>query len=221
MSQKRSHLDSLNAGRQRRQSTSIERLNRTLEELEGRIERMPRDEGWQHRAGADERAATAYARRSPASPYRDYPGDLRSERGRNDDAGSFAPILAELQNLRMELSERGDGGVSREVAALRRDIERVARPGRQHEQAESLNSELERLSAMIEQVANRGDDRTVGMLRHEIGQIKAALGELAREDTVRTVGQRWEELDRRWDALAHDLRLRDRQQPRPGRSAAG
>jgi hypothetical protein len=42
MSYKRSFLNSVNDGRRRRHSTSIEDLNRTLEELEDRVGLLPR-----------------------------------------------------------------------------------------------------------------------------------------------------------------------------------
>jgi localization factor PodJL len=182
MSQKRSYLESLNAGRQRRHSTSIERLNRTLEDLEGRIER--------HDAG-------------PA--YRDLASDMQKVRAREEELASISQILGDLQKLREDLGHGTDAGIARE-APPRRGIEHGSLSSRHQDQTATLRAELERLSSMIEEMARRGDDRTVHMLRLEIEEIKAALGELAREDTVRSVGQRWEELDRRWDSLASDLR---------------
>src|SRR5690606_28970283 len=41
---------------------------------------------------------------------------------------------------------------------------------------------------------DRNDDRTLQLLRLDMEQLRAALDSLAREDTVRSVGRRWEEL---------------------------
>ena len=43
MNSKRSYLDTLNAGRQRRPNTTLEELNRSLETLEQRLERTRED----------------------------------------------------------------------------------------------------------------------------------------------------------------------------------
>ena len=201
MSDKRSYLESLNAGRRRRPSTSIERLNRTLEELEGRLgdtEDGERGQGGQHHWQHD---------RGPTFPaYSDLAHTVRQARSREEEFASVSQIATELRSLREEIRSQGGPGVGREIAALRRDLERDRTPGGGADQAVALAGELERLSGMIERLAARGDDRGVQMLRREIDDIKAALGQLAREETVRSVGERWEDLDRRWDALASDLR---------------
>lgn len=200
MSQKRSYLDSLNAGRRRRPSTSIERLNRTLEELEGRLgdakdsePQQGRQDPWHHSR--------------PSSPaYSDLARTVHQARSREEEFASVSQIAADLRSLRDEIRSHGSADLGPEIAALRRDLERGRTQRSGDDQAVALAGELERLSGMIERVAERGDDRGVQMLRREIDDIKAALGHLAREETVRSVGERWEDLDRRWDALASDLR---------------
>ncbi|MCG6113844.1 MAG: peptidoglycan-binding protein [Mesorhizobium sp.] len=200
MSQKRSYLESLNAGRRRRPSTSIERLNRTLEELEGRIgapaeqdHRQPRQSRFQED-------------RAPSPAYSDLARTVRQARSREEEFASVSQIANDLQSLRDEVRSQGGSGMGQEIAALRRDLERNRSERGTDHQAIALAGELERLSGMIERMEKRGDDRGVQMLRREIDEIKGALGHLAREDTVRSVGERWEDLDRRWDALASDLR---------------
>jgi localization factor PodJL len=204
MSQKRSILDSLNAGRHRRPSTSIERLDRTLNELEERIERgQPRQEQSRHH----ERDDWDLGRRpEPAPHYSMLERNVRQARTREEEFASVSQIAADLQSLRDELRSQSDSGVGSEIAALRRDIEKSVRTQPSADQPAALGRELERLSSMIDRMAQRGDDRAVNTLRREIEEIKSALAELAREDTVRSVGRRWEELDQRWDALASDLR---------------
>lgn len=200
MSQKRSYLESLNAGRRRRPSTSIERLNRTLEELESRVgENRDHDHRY---AGQDHLHEDRY--HSPA--YSDLARTARQARSREEEFASVSQIANELQSLREEVRNQGGSGMGQEIAALRRDLERNRNTRGGDDQAVALASELERLSGMIEHMAAHGDERGVAMLRNEIDDLKSALGDLAREETVRSVGQRWEDLDRRWDALASDLR---------------
>lgn len=200
MSQKRSYLESLNAGRRRRPSTSVERLNRTLEELEGRIGNAP-DQGSrygsQNHFGHD---------RAPSPAYSDLARTVRQARSREEEFASMSQIASDLRSLREEVRDQAGNGMGGEIAALRRDLERNRNDWGGNDQAVALAGELERLSGMIERMAERGDDRGVQMLRTEIDGIKSALGSLAREETVRSVGERWEDLDRRWDALASDLR---------------
>ena len=202
MSQKRSYLESLNAGRRRRPSTSIERLNRTLEELEGRIggaedrdrPHAPRDP-WQD--GQPQRGTPAYS---------DLAHTVRQARSREEDFASVSQIAAELRNLREEVRGQDGHGVGQEIAALRRDMANNRAERGEDAQATALAAELERLSGMIERLGERTDDRGIPVLRNEINDIKAALGDLAREETVLSVGERWEDFDRRWAALASDLR---------------
>jgi len=200
MSQKRSYLESLNDGRRRRPSTSIERLNRTLEELEGRVGDAPDQD---HRYGGQDHFRDDHA---PSPAYSDLARTVRQARSREKEFASVSQIASDLRSLREEVREQAGSGMGQESSALRRGLERNrAEPGG-NDQAAALAGELERLSGMIERMAERGDDRGVQMLRTEIEDIKSALGNLAREETVRSVGERWEDLDRRWDALASDLR---------------
>ena len=65
MNSKRSYLDAVNAGRQRRSYASLEQLNRSLDTLEQRIERN-REEGRRPRRPAPRGTALRPGRREPA-----------------------------------------------------------------------------------------------------------------------------------------------------------
>ena len=65
MNSKRSYLDTLNAGRQRRPSTTLEQLNRSLETLEQRLERT-REETAER---SDPSRPLAEPRYASAQPY--------------------------------------------------------------------------------------------------------------------------------------------------------
>ncbi len=207
MNYKRTFLDSVNAGRPRRQSASIEDLDRTLETLEGRVGRL-RDEAYGSESARPWRDVPWRERDQRASPqpYREMARDLERVRAHEDELSSVSRIAAEIKSLREELRHQMSTGIGREFATLRRDLERATAASATNSQAAALGAEFERLSAMIQRLADNGGDKSVSLLRLEIDEVKKALDTLAREDTVRSVGERWEEFDRRWDVLAADLR---------------
>lgn len=204
MNNRRSYLDTMNAGRQRRASTSLEQLSSTLEELEQRIrapygdERGPRRMMEEPRRYDPRARDTAAPARHPAS-YDDRPAQRSADERR---------IAGELHALREELRQQMSSGLRREFAALKHDIERAMQGSGGGVRASELNAEFERLSAMIHKLAEQSGDRQVGLLRPELEQVKAALGKLAREETVKSFDRRWEELDQRWSEIASQLNTR-------------
>src|SRR5690606_32160399 len=92
-------------------------------------------------------------------------------------------------------------GVHREFQALRQDIERALRSAPAAKGSAELELEFERLSGAIQTLAEKSDDRSVNLLRLELEQVKSALDSLAREESVRGLGNRWDEFDRRWSAF--------------------
>ncbi|MET3578321.1 localization factor PodJL [Mesorhizobium robiniae] len=225
MNSKRSYLDTLNAGRQRRPHTTLEQLNRSLETLEQRLERTREDMSERpdpRRPGAEPRYASArpYDDPRPAQPphspapaafdqnYQAIARDIDRVRGQEDSVAVVGKIAGELRGLREELRHQMTTGLQREFEALRRDIERAFQasnqPGGQSgggKGSAELAVEFERLSGAIQTLAEKSDDRSVNMLRLELEQVKAALDTLAREESVQAVGRRWDDFDRRWTAF--------------------
>ncbi|MBB6413646.1 peptidoglycan-binding protein [Mesorhizobium sangaii] len=229
MNSKRSYLDTLNAGRQRRPQTTLEQLNRSLETLEQRLERtredpLARPEPRQYGADARYPAAQPAGQQrwyedpqpaprptSPAQPaaafgqnYQAIARDIDRVRGQEDGVAMVGKIAGELRGMREELRHQMTAGLQREFEALRKDIERAfqsgAKPGTAKGSAE-LGLEFERLSGAIQTLAEKSDDRSVNMLRLELEQVKAALDTLAREESVQKVDRRWDDFDRRWTAF--------------------
>ncbi|RWM71481.1 MAG: peptidoglycan-binding protein [Mesorhizobium sp.] len=226
MNSKRSYLDTLNAGRQRRPHTTLEQLNRSLETLEQRLERTREDMSERpdpRRPSAEPRYASArpYEDPRPAQPpkspepgafdqsYQAIARDIDRVRGQEDGVAVVGKIAGELRGLREELRHQMTAGLQREFEALRKDIERAfqasAEPGGQSavggKGSAELGVEFERLSGAIQTLAEKSDDRSVNMLRLELEQVKAALDTLAREESVQAVGRRWDDFDRRWTAF--------------------
>jgi localization factor PodJL len=225
MNSKRSYLDTLNAGRQRRPHTTLEQLNRSLETLEQRLERTREDMSERldpRRPSAEPRYASARPyedprlAQPPKSPapatfdqsYQAIARDIDRVRGQEDGVAVVGKIAGELRGLREELRHQMTAGLQREFEALRKDIERAfqasAQPGGQSgggKGSAELGVEFERLSSAIQTLAEKSDDRSVNMLRLELEQVKAALDTLAREESVQAVGRRWDDFDRRWTAF--------------------
>src|SRR5690606_5807065 len=168
----------------RKASTSLEQLSNTLQQLESRIGRT-----------RDDRLA-----RRPAD-HQSYPYEASGRGASWDTAPDGRGIADELNALRQELHHQMGSGLRREFATLKDQIERALHTSSASGQAAELGAEFERLSAMIHKLAEQSDDRQVNLLRLEMEEVKAALGKLAREETVQSFDRRWDEFDRRWSDI--------------------
>lgn len=159
MNSKRSYLETLNAGRQRRPQTTLEQLNQSLETLEQRLERTREDpmarpdlrQPDPRQYGADARYPAArpsgqqrwYEDPQPAlrqkSPtqgatafeqnYQAIARDIDRVRGQEDGVAMVGKIAGELRGMREELRHQMTAGLQREFEALRKDIERAFQSG--------------------------------------------------------------------------------------------
>ncbi|GAA2825228.1 localization factor PodJL [Aminobacter aminovorans] len=224
MNSKRSYLDSLNDGRQRRPLASLDELNRSLENLEARLERQRNE---QRESPADSYRAPPrqappagytprgeYGRTAPYErPYQAIARDIDRARGQEDGVAAVGKIAVELRALREEMHHQMSTGLQREFDLLRKDIDRASQSGAVGSHAAELGLELERLSGAIHTLAERSDDKSVNTLRLELEQVRRSLGDLAREETVLSVDRRWDEFDRRWDEFADRMSADVRQRP--------
>ncbi|MEW9835874.1 peptidoglycan-binding protein [Mesorhizobium marinum] len=218
MSSKRSYLDAVNAGRQRRSYASLEQLNRSLETLEQRLERNREEtsgHGFEsHRRAAYEAPQGAPSRARPQDyrgwpdqtdrqPYQSIASDI--ERMRREEVGvaAFGKIAGELKGLREELRHQMASSMRREFDDLRKDFQHVNAHG--GNAAGKLAQDIERISSAVQALGERGDDRSINMLRTEIEQVKAALHTVAREETVLSVDRRWDDIGRRLDDFENRL----------------
>jgi localization factor PodJL len=216
---KRSYLDTLNDGRQRKSHTTLEQLNRSLEMLEQRLERsreetvearypatqphMPRPQDDMRFAPYDQPRSRPLRDQDPAfdHTYQAIARDIDRVRSQEDGVATVSRIAGELRGLREELRHQMTAGLQREFDSLRADIERALNSDAPVPDSAQLGLEFERLSGAIQTLAEKSDDRSVNLLRLELEQVKAALDTLAREESVQAVGRRWDDFDRRWSAF--------------------
>jgi len=202
MNTKRSYLDTLNTGRQRRPDPTFDDLDRTLANLEGKLQRSQAPARAEARRPAPDSwsARRAEAAIPPRPDLKTLARDIEWNRRQEDGLSSMSRIASELKAMREELRQQMNQGLKREFDALRHDIQRLhaAAPAAS---GSELGAEFERLSDAVRSLAERSDDRSVNMLRLELEQVKGALDSLAREDTLKSVDRRWDEFDRRWSSL--------------------
>jgi localization factor PodJL len=215
MNSKRTYLDTLNTGRQRRASTTLEQITQSLQNLENRLDRSrevlhdySRDRGDSARpqrpAAFDvPRTQDRQVRRPDLEPsYRSLPRDFDRIRDQEEGIASAGRIAGELKSLREDLRQQVASNMQTEFEALRGELGRMlASSGDAAALGAGLASEIDRISHAISNLSERTDDRAVGALRTDIEQVRAALDTLAREETVRSSHRRWDEFDRRWTAF--------------------
>ncbi|MBX3578562.1 MAG: SEL1-like repeat protein [Rhizobiaceae bacterium] len=228
MNNKRSYLDTLNAGRQRKVHASIEELNRTLETLEQRIDRPARPAAPPAPpappAAASPRPAARWDGAYPprdSSPYvrprarapeaataQSLAADIERVREQEDGLAAAGKIACELKGLREELRHQMTAGLKQEFDSLRKDIEKAYSSRATTGLSNELGAEFERLSHAIHALAERSDDKGVNLLRLELEQVKGALDSLAQDESARST-----DFDMRWarfeDRYAADAAARD------------
>ncbi|MDZ5697161.1 peptidoglycan-binding protein [Chelativorans sp. M5D2P16] len=207
MSSKRSYLDNLNAGRQRRSGTALEEINRTLDKLERRLggderrEATGGDEDMARRIQrlSDEALAAEPANRRPDPAIDKTPHagqerlarEIEDARRQEDQRASIGNIAAELGSLRQEMRSMVGSSLRGEFDQLRKELSGIMEAVPPSPLTDELNAEFARLSRAIALLAERSDDRNANLLRLELEQVRASLANLAREETVRSPDQRW------------------------------
>ncbi|WP_157017780.1 peptidoglycan-binding protein [Mesorhizobium xinjiangense] len=189
MNSSRSYLDSLNDGRQRRPASSLEDLRHTIAALEERL-RMNDDANTPDAAETEEPLSRRSQRLIGGEPR---PMELRQEEAEATLSAS------QLDAMRAELREQLAAGLKDEFDGLRQEIGRSLaemQPASPH--TDTLNAELEQLSQSIQSLAVKGEASSVEHLRHDLDALRGAMNQLAREETVRSMDERWDAFDRRF-----------------------
>lgn len=222
MTKRYSYLDSLNAGRERRSGTSYEDINRALDNLESTFDSLSTKRrgtapGWappmkgRERDERDqwlERANPRGGRGGPSWPGQDLASltrDIDRARAQEDSLSSISRIASDLTALRRELRGEMTQALSGQFDTLRRDIESLYRTASQGRGDPAVSQELQRISAAIATLSERSDDRALNALIGEMDVLKRSVGELAHESTVRSIGDRWDDLGDRFSAVERHL----------------
>ncbi|MCO5070943.1 MAG: peptidoglycan-binding protein [Rhizobiaceae bacterium] len=223
MDGRRTYLDTLNAGRQRRATSSLDELSRSLERLSERLgQREASGHGSQPqgRSGApwanpQERGPMPSPTAAAANPlaWREEPVVPRED----PQTVASARLAAEVKSLRDEFRYQMSAGLQHEFDTLRKDISHAyANSGA--DASTQIAGELEHISDSIRALSSRSDDRGISLLRLDIEQLRSELDGLARDDSVRSLDHRWEQFDQRWNELEHRI---DARQPDPALELLG
>lgn len=207
MNTKRSYLDSLNAGRQRRPGTSLDEISRTLEDIESRLERVAQARAEREKGESDiARRMEALSRRasrdseSPRPALQKLALALDDNRRKEDELAFASRIVDELKALRTEIGEMVSSGFRREFESLRKEIVRhpgSAAPSSRENRPEGWRNSAAWASAPAPQY----DDPTLEGLARRLEQINDAVNSLPEslslrslEDKVRTLATALEQV---------------------------
>ncbi len=224
----RSYLDTLNAERERKPSTTLEQITQSLQNLESRLGRSrdvldeigrDRQPQWQQppydAAPRREREVPrSFAPKLPSrtsdtkSPYQSLARDYDRVLGQEEGIASASRIASELTCMREELRQQMASDINREFEVLRAELSRMLASSNSAPLNSGLTAEIDRISSAIHNLSERTDDRSLNALREEIEQVKGTLDSLAREETVRSSGRSWDDFDRRWSAFEHRVDAR-------------
>ncbi len=175
MNSRRNVYDDLNANRSRRGPSALDDLERTLNGLEARVGSLgakPKETGSPRYRDDRDDIAERLQQLSQQFPSRNEQISLGyGKTGAPASAGSLSKLAGDIERARYE--EENFNGMS------------------------AVSAEINRLRAEIRTLTDRPADRSGEILRREIEELKRNVGMLAREDTLRSVGSRWEAFERR------------------------
>lgn len=206
--------------------SSFDALNRTIEGLEARIEGLMggRERGRDHGFGRSEPPPRDTPR---ANPLRDDPvGEImqrqraldagrerlavRSERRPSDTsapvqqaAPDFAmkEIAQALVGLRQDLKRDISDGVGREMDMLRAEMRAIRQAAEARDHGDDMREDLQRLAQGISQLGRQSGRSDADSLRVEFDELRTVLDGLAREDSVRRMEGRWNDVEQRLSAF--------------------
>lgn len=160
--------DQLNAGRQRRTTASLDDLEATIGGIEARLDKMRAHGG------------------NGASSYSDEIAERMRMLGNQVSGMGRQKSFAAPEREAMP-SARNQDGLAREIERLRREEADQTHVSAIFSELQLLRGEMKRLASAPKQ------DDWGSALRQEIEAIKHGIGALAREDTLRSVENRWSE----------------------------
>ncbi|MBW8907483.1 MAG: peptidoglycan-binding protein, partial [Mesorhizobium sp.] len=212
MNSKRSYLDTLNAGRQRRPHTSLEDLNRSLETLEQRLDRtraeMPEQRPDPRRPAVEPRYASAQPYGQPRWYEDPYAAQRPPERGPQNPAPqapnapnrapqnpapaasafgqNYQAIARDIDRVRgQEDSVAMVGKIAVELRGLREELRHQMTAGLQRE-FETLRQDIDR-AMQVNSHPNGLPDKSSAELGLEFERLSGAIQTLAEKSDDRSV----------------------------------
>ena len=206
MNSKRSYLDTLNAGRQRRPHTSLEELNRSLETLEQRLERTRSDTAER----PDPRRPAAEPRYPSTQPYgqpRWYEDPYAAQKPQNWGPQNSTPQNSAPQNPAPTAPAFGQNyqAIARDIDRVRGQEDGVAMVGKiavelrglreelRHQMTAGLQREFDTLRQDIDRAMQAGSqhgapaDKSSAELGLEFERLSGAIQTLAEKSDDRSV----------------------------------
>ncbi|HUH48328.1 MAG TPA: peptidoglycan-binding protein, partial [Mycoplana sp.] len=206
--------------------SSFDALNRTIEGLEARIEGLMggrergREAGYgrsepprQENARANllredtvgeimqrQRALDAGRERQAARPEprpsNTYPSPQQTAQQAAPDF-AMTEIARALVGLRQDLKRDISDGLGREMDTLRAEMRAIRQAAETRDHGDDVREDLQRLAQGINQLGRQSGGSEADGLRVEFDQLRSVLDGLAREDSVRRMEGRWNDVEQR------------------------
>ncbi|MBB3592589.1 localization factor PodJL [Rhizobium sp. BK529] len=110
---------------------------------------------------------------------------------------TMTEIAQALVNLRQDLKRDISEGVTREMNALRGELREIKASAQDRHFADDIRADMGRLSQSIAQLTSRSAGPEATGLRNEFEELRSLMDGLAREDSVRHMEQRWDNVENR------------------------
>ena len=140
---------------------------------------------------------------------RDEKADRETDHRAHIGQTQLSQLAKELETLREEMRQQLNA--ARRSLADREPVRGLSQS--QSAEISEMRSEIERLTDAVHSLGQRTDERPFNVLRLELEQARAAMELLAREDSVRSIGARWDAFERRIDVLQETVTSDLRERP--------
>lgn len=186
-------MEQVNVNRARRDATSLDSLNRTLENLESQLRSAMEPKKPEIREESQDiadRFAALASRAGQLAMPRHVAANPASNRQRPDGKHDLSAIAAQLKQLREEMQDEIKTPVRADPEPHGETMNRLS-------QSTASNDLLFNRTS-----ASRPETGHLSMLRGDLDELKRTVNTLAREESVQNLGNRWDAIDERFDDFA-------------------
>ncbi|MBB3408334.1 localization factor PodJL [Rhizobium sp. BK316] len=176
-------------------SSSAPRAADPLAEIRQRQRALDATRENRERAYAREPAPTLLRESVPAPQRASAPQPVTPPYRASDD--TMTEIAQALVNLRQDLKRDISEGVTREMNALRSELREIKTSAQDRHFADDIRADMGRLSQSIAQLTSRSVGPEAAGLRNEFEELRSLMDGLAREDSLRHIERRWDNVEGR------------------------